>query len=109
MNITIEKRAENAELAREEINFRMDFDSAVPSREQAKSALSTAISIPKERIILVSIRTKYGLKSAWAQARVYKTAELAAKGKNYLLVRDKMVEKKAKAEKKKAAPAPKKE
>ena len=109
MNITIDKKTENKALGREEIDFHMDFDSAMPSREQAKSALSTAISIPKEKMVIVLIKGKYGVKTAWASARVYMTAETAAKDKNYLLVRDKMAVKKAKKEKKKAAPAPKKE
>jgi ribosomal protein S24E len=107
MNISIDKRTENALFNREDINFKMEFDSAVPSREQAKSALSTAISIPKERIVIVSINSKYGSKVANASAHIYKKDAEALKDKSHLLVRDKLVSKKDKSKETKA-PAPKK-
>lgn len=103
MNISIEKRHENSVLSREEVEFKMEFDSAIPSREQAKSALSTAISIPKDRIVVISISSKYGSKKAHGTARIYSNAQLALGDKNHLLVRDKMAEKKAKKPKKSAA------
>jgi len=109
MNISIEKKKENSILSREEIEFKVDFDAAVPSREQSKSALSSAISIPKERIVIISITNRYGSKSAVGKARVYTTAALAAKDKNHFLVRDKMAEKKSKRVKKVAAAKAKKE
>ena len=103
MNITVEKRVENLVFGREDIEFKLEFDSSVPSREQAKSALSTAISIPKERIVIVSIKSKYGIKFAHASAHVYAKEDMALKDKFHLLVRDKLVSKK---EKKKEAPKP---
>ena len=106
MNISIEKRQENAVLSREEIDFKIEFDAAIPSREQAKSALSSAISLPKEKIVIVSLSNKYGSKTATGKARVYSSEQMAAKDKNHLLVRDGMAQKKVK--KAKAKPAAKK-
>lgn len=90
MNISIEKKIENATLSREELEFKLDFDAGIPSREQAKSALSAAISIPKERIVIVSITSNYGKKQAIGQARIYASTELAAADKAHLLKRDGM-------------------
>jgi len=106
MNISVEKKFENPALKREDIEFKMEFDSSIPSREQAKSALSSAISIPKERIVIISIESNYGRKTVNARARVYQTEELAAAEKQHLLKRDGMV---VAEEPKEAKPVKKKE
>ncbi|MFA5108543.1 MAG: hypothetical protein WC492_03365 [Candidatus Micrarchaeia archaeon] len=108
MNITIDSKSENALLGREEIVFGIDFEKAVPSREQAKQALSTAISIPSERLVIVKLDCKYGQHYAKGFAHVFKTSEAALKSRKYLLKRDKMITEEKKEEKPKEKKAAKK-
>ena len=112
MDFSIIEKKDNAAMGRQEISFSMGFDSAIPSRPQARQALSSAISIPSERIVVVKIEGKYGLHEVSGIAHVYANAEDAKKEKEYLLKRDGLVsaEKKAEkpAEKKAEKPAEKK-
>ena len=108
MNVTIDSKSENVLLSREEMNFGIDFEKAMPSREQAKQALSTAISIPAERIVIVKLEGKYGQHYAKGLAHIFKTSEAALKSRKYLLVRDKMAAKEKKEEKPKEKKAAKK-
>ena len=113
MDFSITEKKDNNAMGRQEISFSMGFDSAVPSRSQARQALSSAISIPAERIVIVKIEGKYGLHEASGIAHVYANAEDAKKEKEYLLKRDGLVSEKkegeAPAEKKEEKPAEKKE
>lgn len=101
MDFNIVDKKDNPSLKRQEISFSAGFDASIPSRAQAKQALSSALSIPIERIVLVKLEGSYGSHSASGFAHVYENAEDAKKGKKHLLIRDGMAAKEAKKEKKK--------
>lgn len=112
MNITVDEKKDDPLFGRKKISFTIEFDKAVPSREQAKAALASAISASASCIVILKIENKYGQKKASCTAYAYENADDAKKSRLHLLVRDKIVSKedakKAKQPKAAAKEAPKK-
>ena len=105
MDISIDSKKENALLGRREVGFSVSFSGAIPSREQVRQALSSALLVqPAARIVVVKLDSKYGSHALKGFAYAYESEENAKSAKKHLLVRDKIIEKE---EKKKKAAAPK--
>ena len=99
MNISIDNKTSNALLSRTDVSFSLTYEGAVPSRKQVREALSMALSVGAERLVIVRMTSAFGMHQVKGIAHLYPTPEAALKGeKTHLLVRDGL---KAKAEKKK--------
>ncbi len=98
MKVDIVSKNENKDMARVEVNFKADHDGeATPSRDAVRTALAGAMGVPKERVIIDEMDSKYGMGSTDGYAKVYNDVEVAKKyEKNYILVRNGMAEKKPK-------------
>lgn len=98
MKVDIVSKNENKNLARVEVNFKADHDGeTTPSRDAVRTALAAALGVPKERVVIDEMASKYGMGSTDGYAKVYDDVETAKKyEKNYILVRNGMAEKKPK-------------
>ncbi|HOL07060.1 MAG TPA: 30S ribosomal protein S24e, partial [Methanomassiliicoccaceae archaeon] len=68
-----------------------------PSRDAIRTALASALGVPKESVVVDEMGSKYGIGSTEGYAKVYNDVEVAKKyEKNYILVRNGLAEKKAK-------------
>ncbi|MDE1798512.1 MAG: hypothetical protein KGH63_03840 [Candidatus Micrarchaeota archaeon] len=105
MNVSIQSKEENKLLGRQDVHFNVEFDAGVPSREQVRSALATALSVADKQIVVLRMDGAFGVHTAAGIAHVYPTPEAALKDKKHLLIRDKLATKEAK---KAEPPKPKK-
>ncbi|NLI73415.1 MAG: 30S ribosomal protein S24e [Euryarchaeota archaeon] len=98
MKIDITSKIENNVLSRAEVYFKVDHDGdPTPSRNAVRDALASVLEVPKERIIIDEMDSKYGIGSTDGYAKVYDDVETARKfEKNYILVRNELAEKKPK-------------
>lgn len=96
MNVSIQSKQENRLLGRTDVGFSVEFEAGVPSREQVRSALATALSVADKQIVMVRIDNGFGVHTATGLAHVYATPEGALKDKKHLLIRDKLATKEAK-------------
>ena len=98
MKVDIVSKFENKVLDRIEVNFKADHDGEpTPSRDSIRTALASALGVPKERVVVDEMGSKYGIGSTEGYAKVYNDVEVAKKyEKNYILVRNGLAEKKAK-------------
>ncbi len=110
MNISIESKTTNALLNRTDVHFKIEFEGGIPSRKQVREALSAALSIPAERIVVVRLDSSFGLHTLTGISHLYPTAEAALKNeKKHLLIRDGLAVKAEKKKEEKKAPAKKKD
>lgn len=93
MNLEIQNKQTNTLLARTDVTFKASFDAGVPARKEVKSALSTALSIEPERIVIVRLSTTSGMRTVQGLAHVYDKPEAALKDAKHLLLRDGLVQK----------------
>ena len=96
MNVSIQSKQENNLLGRTDVSFNVEFEAGIPSREQVRSALSTALSVADKQIVLVRLDGGFGVHTATGIAHVYATPAAALKDKKHLLIRDKLAVKEAK-------------
>lgn len=103
MKVEIASKKENPLLERTELSFSAEHaGKPTPNRDEVRAAIASALSVPKERVIVDSMDTEYGKGMSMGYAKVYDTQEAVMKGESrHLLVRNKLAEKKVKA---KAAP-----
>jgi ribosomal protein S24E len=106
MELAIKDKKENHALLRQELTCALSYEKAMPSRKQIREALIAATGADPALLVIVSAKGGFGTNQAIVRARVYKDKNAAAVERGYLLVRDGLAEKKAKA-KKKAAPVKK--
>ena len=108
MEVEIVSKKENVLLDRTEIKFKVVHPKeGTPKREDVRDKLSSAVKAPKERVIVDAMDSEFGRTITVGYAKVYKTKEAAVKyEREQILVRNKLKEKKAKAEKKPAAAPP---
>ena len=110
MKFQIENKRENKLLERTELDFSVEHSGeSTPTRDSIRSSIASAMSVPKERIIIDRMETEYGIGLTKGYAKVYDSQEVLAKSeRHHLLVRNSLAERKAKAATtKKARPAPK--
>jgi small subunit ribosomal protein S24e len=98
LKVDIVSKFENKVLDRIEVNFKADHDGEpTPSRDAIRTALASALGVPKESVVVDEMGSKYGIGSTEGYAKVYNDVEVAKKyEKNYILVRNGLAEKKAK-------------
>lgn len=109
MEVKITKLNENLMLERKEINATISFGKSTPNRTEIKEMVCTKIGINPDCAILSRVRSKMGVKSIDVVVHAYPTKEAVLVSEpKYILVREKMAEKKPKKEKKKSVPTVKK-
>ena len=106
MEIEFLETKENQLLDRTEIKFKATHTKEpTVSREAIREKIATLAHSTKEKVIIDSMNSKFGLGETTGYAKVYKTIEAAKKHeRKHVLVRNKLIE----AEKKVHAPAAKK-
>jgi len=110
LKFQIENKSENKLLERTELIFSVEHPGeSTPTRDAIRSTIASAMSVPKERIIIDQMETEYGIGLTKGYAKVYDSQEVLTKSeRHHLLVRNNLAEKKVKAATtKKARPAPK--
>ena len=106
MEVEIVSKKENVLMDRTEIRFKVAHPKeGTPKREDVRDKISAAVKAPKERVIVDAMDSEFGTTVTVGYAKVYKTKEAAVKfEREQILVRNKLKEKKVKADKKPAAP-----
>ena len=92
MNISIDSKSNNALLERSNVNYTLTFEGAMPSRKQVREALSMALSIPAERLVIIRMACAFGTHEAKGLAHLYPTPEAALKGAENQLEAERIVE-----------------
>jgi small subunit ribosomal protein S24e len=108
MEVEIVSKKENVLLDRIEVKFKVVHPKeGTPKREDVRDRISAALKAPKERVIVDAMDSEFGTTVTLGYAKVYKTKEAAIKfEREEILVRNKLKEKKVKAEKKPAGAPP---
>lgn len=98
MKLEIVNKNENKTMDRFEVQFRTEHvGEASPNRDAVRTALAGAMGVQKERVVVSSMASKYGVGTSEGNAHVYGSPESAKKHeKNYVLVRNGLAEKKPK-------------
>lgn len=111
MEIEIVTKKENELLDRTEVKFKASHPKeGTPQREAVREKLATMLKASKERVIVDSMDSEFGMMQTVGYAKVYKTKEAAMKYERmYVLVRNKLkervvTEKKARTKAPAAAP-----
>jgi len=109
LKVDVIGKKQNKLMERTEVTFKISHDGeGTPTRDAIKTSLAGALSVQKERVIVDRMNSAYGKGDSDGYAKVYDSVEAAKKREsNYVLVRNGLAEKVAKAEKKKTAPAKK--
>lgn len=100
----IEKR-ENPLLERIEIRFKAVHEKeATPTRDTIREGIAKSVKSSKDKVILDSMNSKFGLGQTMGYAKVYKSVEAAKKyERKHILARNQLVDREE-TEKKKPAP-----
>ncbi len=77
MKIEIVEEKDNPLLNRKELKIKIIHEGATPSRKEVKDALVALLGAEKERVILDSYTSRFGMKESVGTARVYETKERA--------------------------------
>lgn len=112
MKVEISEEKENKLLKRKEMTAYVEHGGATPKIEEVRQAIVKKLGVNPELLVVLKLVQEAGKKGAKVFARVYLNKEDMIKVEpNYVLVRNKLAEKKPKKEKKKEgrpAEAPKK-
>jgi small subunit ribosomal protein S24e len=82
MKIEIVEEKKNPLLSRKELKIKIIHKKATPPRQEVKDALVGLLGIDKERIILDSYISRFGVKESIGTARVYESKERALEVEN---------------------------
>lgn len=107
MDVSVKSKKDNKLLRRAEVRFEVDFEGATPSRKQVKEKLCAALNARPELTLVDELRQGFGERVLYGYAKVYSAPEDMAAELPHIGLRDRG-EKKVKAAKGKAKPAPKK-
>jgi len=104
MEVEFIETKDNPLMERMEIKFRATHPGEpTASREAIREKIASLAKSAKDKVIIDSMSSKFGLGQTIGYAKVYRTVEDAKKHeRKHVLVRNKLIE----AEKKAAAPAP---
>lgn len=106
MRLEVLEQKENKLLKRKDITALIEHDGATPKIEDVRQALVEKLGVNPELLVVLKVAQETGRKSAEVFARVYSNKEDMIKIEpNYILVRNKLAEKKPKKEKKKKGKA----
>lgn len=104
MDAKITKIVENPVIGRKEVSAIVNFDKATPTRQEMKELVCSKIGANPDSAVLRKVISKFGQKSVDVLLHIYGSKEEVLKNEpNFVLVRDKMAEKKVKKEKKKGS------
>ena len=104
MNIKIEQKIQEPLFERIRVSFIINFEGAIPTKKDIKQALAGALSEPAENIIIYPLRTYTGMHMIRGSACVYPNQQTMLKyEQKYILVRNGVLSKEDKKEKKVAA------
>ena len=97
MELEIQQTKENLLLKRTEVHFVLHHpNSPTPKRESVREELSKTLKVPKDRIIVDSMESSFGVHDTKGYAKIYPSKEEAMKvEREHLLLRNRLVEKKA--------------
>jgi small subunit ribosomal protein S24e len=98
MELEIQDKRENTLLKRTEVQFVLHHpNSPTPKRDNVREELSKALKVPKDRVVVDHMESSFGVHDTKGYAKIYPSKEEAIKiEREYLLLRNKLVEKKAK-------------
>ncbi|VVB98771.1 30S ribosomal protein S24e [uncultured archaeon] len=102
MEFAIKDKNENKALSRTELTCSVSYEKAMPSRKEIREAICAATGAAPDTVVVISAKGGFGTQSAVVIAHVYKSKEAAGVERKYLLVRDGLATKEAKAAKTKA-------
>ncbi len=112
MEVEVSEQKENKLLKRKEITAHVEHGGATPKIEDVRQALVEKLGVKPELLVVLKVAQEAGKKRVNVSARLYsKNEDMVRTEPNYILVRNKLAEKKPKKEKKKKgkpAEAPKK-
>lgn len=98
MELEIQETKENTLLNRTEVHFVLHHpNSPTPKRDNVREELSKALKVPKDRVIVDNMAPSFGVHDTKGYAKIYPSKEIALKiEREYLLKRNKLVEKQEK-------------
>lgn len=99
--LNIEKKFENVQLEREEIECVVDFEEGTPKKEEIKELIAKAMNTNKELVVINKMLQQFGMKQAKVVACVYKNPEAKRK---VLRIKEEPKKEEPKAEEKKEEP-----
>ena len=110
MDIVVVSKRDNLLLGRTDVKFRIvHTKEKTPDRDSVREKLAAILNEKKETVIIDSMKSQFGKPESLGYAKIYTTREKAMRvERDRTLVRNRLKERKAKAEKGKAA-APKAE
>jgi small subunit ribosomal protein S24e len=95
MKIEIVEEKDNPLLNRKELKIKIIHEGATPSRQEVKDALVALLGIEKDRVILNSYTSRFGVRESTGTARVYETKERALEVESKpVLVKNKLLSEK---------------
>lgn len=99
MELEIEGKRENHLLNRVEVDFKVAHAaSPTPKRDQVREELAKELKVTKDRVVIDHMESSFGRGVTSGYAKVYKTKEDVLKLESeYVLVRNGLAQKKAKA------------
>jgi len=108
LEIKIVEQRPNPLLKRTEYRFEIGHTAAsTPSRDSIRAELAKDLHVPKERVVVERMRSKFGTPKTVGEAMVYATPDDAkAIEREHVLLRNKLIEKAAPAEAPAEAAAP---
>jgi small subunit ribosomal protein S24e len=112
MDIEIDSKVNNALLKRTEVYFTIRHKAeGTPNREIIRSELAEKLNAKKENVIIKTIQSSFGVNVVTGYAKIYNSIEkLKEIEPDYMLIRNKIIKKVDKSEKKEdASAAPQKE
>jgi small subunit ribosomal protein S24e len=107
MEIEIVSKKENQLLERTEVMFKATHSKeGTPQRDAVRDKIASLLKVPKDRVVVDSMKSEFGRMETVGYAKAYKSKEAAMKfEREHILIRNKLKEKAAPA-KKGASPAP---
>jgi len=108
MEVQVIEDRENKLLERREVAVKITFSGATPTRKEVKDRLIAVLNSDKDKLILGSINTGFGMKEAVADIRIYQSKDNAFKTEPRYVLRKNFPDE-VKEEKKAPKEKPKKE
>jgi len=101
MEMEFLEKKDNVLLDRIEIRFRaIHQNEPTPSRDDIRENIAKSLKASKDKVILDSMTSKFGLSQTIGYAKVYKNIEAARKHeRKHILIRNRLVEEEKKEEK----------
>ena len=95
MKLDVQSKKQNKLMERTEVKFKVTHDGEpTPARDAIRTSLASALGVQKDRVIVSSMSSEYGIGDTFGAASVYDSVEAAKKNEqNHLLVRNGLAQK----------------